>query len=200
MFYNSTTLISLVTYNNHPWLVFHCLSMQSVIPPQVSHLALVPVATSFSSFSRSCWISSLTVSHLLPVLALLSPACSGAMTAPTQTGSRTCAKWFILFCWGAVGGCQKIYLHLILPQFHADFISRVPFWEQQPELSQCEDTPWLLLFPCSQMLSVMEETKIDLHDIFLINPSCLLIITSCEWVSFVRVSHVGVRCELSQWI
>lgn len=41
----------------------------------------------------------------------------------------------------------------------------------------------------------MEGTKIDLHDIFLINSSRLLIITLCEWVSFVRVSHAGMGGE-----
>lgn len=48
--------------------------------------------------------------------------------------------------------------------------------------------------------SAMEGTKTDFCDVFLISPSCLLITTSCEGVSFVRVCHAGVRGEVSQWI
>lgn len=53
-FHNSMTHVLWVTCDDSPWLVFHRLSVRSIIPAQVSHVALVPAAAPFSSFSRSC--------------------------------------------------------------------------------------------------------------------------------------------------
>lgn len=67
-----------------------------------------------------------------------------------------------------------------------------------PDVSIHDDCCFSLVHKCCQ--SALEGTKTDLCDVFLIGPSCLLIATSCERVSFVRVCHAGVRGEVSQWI